>query len=122
MKRPLLVLLLTFVATAGMIGAASAQLVDINLTIGAGVSLLDPSQNQTQDQAQAQTQVSTNTNDNNLTNTNTNVAVSSSTATNTNTINNTNTFNPVLVVSNSNRIGNITVTSFNINSQKQVLI
>jgi len=119
-KKPMVILLLTFIAAAGMIGAASAQLIDINLTIDPNASILSPTQNQTQDQAQAQAQSSNNTNANNLTNTNVNVAVSSSTATNTNNITNTNTFNPTLVVQNTNAIGNITVSSSNINAQRQI--
>lgn len=116
MKRPILILLLTFIAAVGMTGAASAQLIDINLTLDPNASLLDPTQNQTQDQAQAQSQTSTNINTNNLTNTNTNVATSTSTSTNFNNISNTNTFNPVLVMSNSNRIGDISVSSLNVNT------
>jgi len=75
-----------------------------NITIGAGVHILDPTQNQTQDQAQSQAQTSINTNNNGLTNTNTNVAVSTSTATNNNRIFNNNTFNPTLVISNENSV------------------
>ena len=114
MKRPMLILLLTFITAIGMTGAASAQLIDINLTIGPNASI-DPTQNQTQDQAQAQTQVSTNTNTNNLTNTNINVATSTSSSVNTNIISNNNTFNPVVVLSNSNKVCAITVKSLNIN-------
>ena len=121
-KKPLLILLLTFVAAIGMTGAASAQLIDLNLTIGAGAHILDPTQNQTQDQAQAQAQSSNNNNTNTLTNNNTNVAVSTSTATNTNTISNTNTFNPTLIVQNTNSIGGITVSSSNLNAQDQRVI
>jgi cytoskeletal protein RodZ len=115
MKRPMLILLLTFIAAVGMTGAASAQLIDINLTLGPNVSLLSPTQNQTQDQAQAQTQVSTITNTNNLTNANTNVATSASSSVNTYNITNTNTFNPVIVNSNSNSLGAITIRSLNLN-------
>ena len=121
-KKPLIVLLLTFIAAIGMIGATSAQLIDVNLTIDPGVSILSPSQNQTQDQAAAQAQTSNNSNANNLTNNNINVALSSSTATNTNNITNNNTFNPILVVQNTNSIGNIKVSSSNLNIQKQVAI
>ncbi|MCZ3367248.1 MULTISPECIES: hypothetical protein [Methanobacterium] len=115
MKRPMLILLLTFIAAVGMTGAASAQLIDINLTLGPNASLLDPTQNQTQDQAQAQTQVSTITNTNNLTNANTNVATSTSSSTNTNIISNNNTFNPVMIFSNSNSVGTINLSSYNLN-------
>ena len=121
MKRSMLILLLTFIAAVGLSGAASAQLIDVNLTIDPGVSILSPTQNQTQDQAQAQAQTSTNTNDNDLNNTNVNVAVSTSHADNTNTITNTNTFNPTLVIQNTNSIGGITVSSTNINAQEQVI-
>ncbi len=118
MKRPMLILLLTFIAAVGMTGTTSAQLIDINLTIGNGSSILDPTQNQTQNQTQAQSQVSNNTNTNNLNNSNTNVAVSTYTSTNTNNITNTNTFNPVLVLNNSNSVGAITVKSENVNIQR----
>jgi len=121
-KREMLILLLTFVAAIGMIGAASAQLIDVNLTIDPNASILSPSQNETQNQAQAQAQTSNNTNNNTLTNHNTNVAVSTSHATNTNNITNTNTFNPTLVVQNTNKVGPITVSSSNINAQSQALI
>ena len=116
MKRTMLILLLTFIAAVGMTGAASAQLIDLNITIGNGTSILDPTQNQTQDQAQAQTQVSTVTNTNNLTNTNTNVVSGgSSSSVSTYTISNNNTFNPVLISSNRNSIGDINIGSYNIN-------
>ena len=115
MKRTMLILLLTFIAAVGMTGAASAQLIDLNITIGNGTSILDPTQNQTQDQAQAQTQVSTVTNTNNLTNANTNVATSSSSFTNSNTVSNNNTFNPIIITRNVNRIGDINLASYNIN-------
>jgi len=117
----MLILLLTFITAVGLSGAASAQLIDFSLTIDPNVSLLSPSQNQTQDQAQAQAQTSTNNNTNTLTNTNVNVALSSSHANNTNTITNTNTFNPTLVVQNTNSIGGITVSSTNLNAQEQAI-
>ena len=130
MKKPLIVLLLTFIAAVGMTGAASAQLIDLNLsglnsTNLAGfdpLSILNPEQLQAEAQAQLQAQASKNDNDNNLTNANVNVAVSTSNATNTNTITNNNTFNPTIVVQNTNAIGNITVSSTNINAQRQVAI
>ena len=111
----MLILILTFIAAVGMTGAASAQLIDLNLTLDPNASILDPSQNQTQDQAQAQSQVTTITNTNNLTNTNTNVATSTSSSTNTNVVSNNNTFNPIIITSNSNRIGAINLSSYNIN-------
>jgi len=118
----MMILLLTFIAAVGLCGAASAQLIDLNLTIDPNASILSPTQNQTQDQAQAQAQSSNNTNANNLTNTNVNVAVSSSNATNTNHITNNNTFNPTLIVQNTNSIGNIKVSSTNLNAQKQIAV
>jgi len=77
-----------------------------NINIGAIISILSPHQTQNQNQAQLQAQTSINTNNNSLTNNNINVAVSTSTATNTNHISNNNTFNPVLIISNKNSIGN----------------
>ena len=115
MKRPMLILLLTFIAAVGMTGAASAQLIDLNITIDPNASILSPSQNQTSDQAQAQTQVTNISNTNNLANSNVNVASSTSSFTNTNNITNTNTFNPIIISSNTNRIGGITVHSSNLN-------
>jgi len=70
-------------------------------------------------QAQAQAQISANKN--NLTNTNTNTATSTSSATNANTISNNNTFNPTIVLQNTNSVGAITVSSTNINAQEQLV-
>jgi len=93
-----------------------------NITIGAGALILSPSQTQDPNQAQSQSQTSDNSNSNSLTNTNTNIAASTSSATNTNRISNNNTFNPVLVLSNRNIVGNVTVRSSNINSQRQLVV
>lgn len=112
----ILIIFLSLVVIAGIgISGTAAQ----NITIGAGASVLDPSQNQTQDQAQAQAQTSNNTNNNNLDNNNTNTANSSSNANNNVTIVNTNTFNPVIYLLSENKIGDICVSSSNINSQLQ---
>ena len=115
MKRPMLILLLTFIAAVGMTGAASAQLIDLNITIDPNASILSPSQNQTSDQAQAQTQVTNVTNTNGLSNSNINVVSGTSSYSGSYNITNTNTFNPVIISSNTNRIGGITVHSSNLN-------
>lgn len=94
----------------------------INITGGGDTSILSPSSSQYQGPVQIQTQTSINTNNNDLSNDNVNAADSSSTATNTNHISNTNTFNPILVVSNRNYIGNIKVSSSNINAPKQLAV
>ncbi len=86
-----------------------------NITIGDNASILSPHQDPVQSQAQSQAQTSTIVNNNGLSNNNTNAAISSSSSINNNTIRNANTFNPVIVSTSSNRMGNITVRSFNAN-------
>ena len=86
-----------------------------NITIGDNASILSPSQTQDPSQAQSQTQTLTIVNSNSLLNNNTNAAVSTSSSTNNYVIRNTNTFNPVIISSNSNRVGNISVRSVNVN-------
>ena len=86
-----------------------------NITVGDNASILSPGQTQDPNQAQSQTQTSTIVNNSPLSNNNTNMAVSSSSSTSTSVIRNTNTFNPVIISSNSNRVGNITVMSVNAN-------
>ncbi len=86
-----------------------------NVTIGGNASILSPSQTQDPGQAQAQTQTSTIVNNNRLANTNTNGVASNSSSTSNYVIMNTNTFNPVMVSTNSNRLGNITSRSVNAN-------
>jgi hypothetical protein len=113
MNKMLIIFLSLVVITGIGIGSTVAQ------TVGDNASILDPSQNQTQDQAQAQGQSSSNTNNNSLNNSNNNTANSSSTATNNISIINTNTFNPIIYLLSENRIGDITVSSSNINSQLQ---
>jgi predicted outer membrane repeat protein len=87
-------------------------------TVSTFITVIVPSQSQTQ----TQTQNSINTNTNNLTNNNVNVASSNSSAANTNNIVNANSFDPVIVLDNSNYLGNITVNSSNINGQIQAFI
>jgi hypothetical protein len=86
-----------------------------NVTIGGNASVLSPHQDPVQSQAQSQAQTSTIVNNNRLSNTNTNAAVSNSSSSNTYVIRNINTFSPVIVSNNSNRVGNITVRSVNVN-------
>ncbi|MGB9978196.1 hypothetical protein [Methanobacterium sp.] len=86
-----------------------------NITIGGNASILSPHQDPVQSQAQSQAQTSTIVNNNRLSNINTNVAASNSSSTNTYAIRNTNTFNPVIISTNSNKVGNITVRSINSN-------
>jgi len=112
----ILIIFLSLVVIAGVgIGSTAAQ----NITIGSGASVLDPSQNQTQDQAQAETQSQSSSNNNSLNNSNNNTATSSSTAINNISIINTNTFNPFIYLTSENRIGDICISSSNINAQLQ---
>lgn len=89
-------------ANASIIADLPVAPVTGNVTIGENASVLSPSQSQDPNQAQSQTQTSTNINNNSLSNVNTNVAISTSSSANVNTITNANTFNPVIVVNNSN--------------------
>ncbi len=112
----ILIIFLSLVVIASIgIGSTAAQ----NITIGSGASVLDPSQNQTQDQAQAESQAQSSSNNNSLNNSNNNTATSSATATNNISIINTNTFNPVIFLTSENRVGDIWVSSSNINAQLQ---
>ena len=111
-KIPLIVLLLVVIAGVG-IGCTTAQ----NITVGTGASVLDPSQNQTQDQAQSEAQSQSSSNNNSLNNSNNNTATSSSNAINNISIVNTNTFNPLIYLTSENKIGDICVSSSNINAQ-----
>lgn len=112
----ILIIFLSLVVIAGIgIGSTAAQ----NITVGDDASVLSPAQNQTQDQAQAQAQTSNNTNNNSLNNSNNNTANSNSAATNNISIVNTNTFNPFIFLNSENKIGDISVSSSNINSQLQ---
>ncbi len=86
-----------------------------NVTIGGNASILSPSQTQDPGQAQSQSQTSTIVNTNSLSNINANGAASSSSSVNNNIISNTNTFNPVIISTNSNSVGNIIVRSVNVN-------
>ncbi|WP_424355501.1 hypothetical protein [Methanobacterium sp. MBAC-LM] len=86
-----------------------------NVTMGGNASILSPSQTQDPGQAQAQTQTSTIVNNNRLSNTNANGAASNSSSSNTYVIRNTNIFNPVIISTNSNSVGSITVRSANVN-------
>ena len=108
-KKQLMVLMLAFVVAVGISGLAAAD----------NTNLLNPTQTQAQSQAQAQTL--TNTNCNTLTNCNNNIVCSTSCATNNNYVKNVNIYKPVNVVKNKNKIGDITVTSLNLNSQSQIL-
>ena len=102
-------------ATASVLADPPLESVTGNITIGGNASLLSPHQDPVQSQAQSQSQTSTIVNNNSLSNTNTNAAVSNSSSSNTYVIRNTNTFNPVIVSNNSNRVDNITVRSVNAN-------
>lgn len=86
-----------------------------NITVGDNASILSPGQTQDPGQAQAQTQTSTVVNNNSLSNININGVSSSSSSTSGYVIRNNNTFNPVMVSNNSNRVGNITLKSVNVN-------
>ncbi|MEN6293291.1 MAG: hypothetical protein ABFD07_14930 [Methanobacterium sp.] len=86
-----------------------------NVTIGGNASILSPSQTQDPSQAQSQSQTSTIVNNNRLSNINANGAASNSSSSNTYIIRNTNTFNPVIISTNSNSVGSITVKSANVN-------
>ena len=101
-------------ATASILADPLLLPVTGNITIG-NASILSPSQTQDPSQAQAQTQTSTIVNNNRLSNNNTNAAISNSSSTNTYVIRNTNTFNPVIISTNSNTVGNINVRSVNVN-------
>ena len=115
-SRMMLIIFLSLVVIAGIgIGSTAAQ----NITVGSGASVLDPSQNQTQDQAQAETQSQSSSNNNSLNNSNNNTATSSATAINNISIINTNTFNPFIYLTSENRIGDICISSSNINAQLQ---
>ncbi|OEC87828.1 MULTISPECIES: hypothetical protein [Methanobacterium] len=86
-----------------------------NLTIGGNASVLSPHQDPVQSQAQSQSQTSTIVNNNRLSNINANGAASNSSSTNNQVIRNINTFNPVIISTNSNSVGSITVRSANVN-------
>ena len=86
-----------------------------NITIGGNASILSPRQDPVQSQAQSQSQTSTIVNTNRLSNTNVNGAGSSSSSSNNNVIRNTNTFNPVIISTNSNSINGINIRSVNVN-------
>ena len=112
----ILIIFLSLVVIAGIgIGSTAAQ----NITVGSGASVLDPSQNQTQDQAQANAQSQSSSNNNTLNNSNNNTATSTANAINNISIVNTNTFNPFIYLTSENRIGDISVSSSNINAQLQ---
>jgi len=102
-------------ATASILADPLLLPVTGNLTIGGNASILSPSQTQDPGQAQAQTQTSTIVNNNRLSNNNTNAATSNSFSINNYVIRNTNTFNPVIISTNSNTVGNINVRSVNVN-------
>ena len=116
-KKQLMVLMLAFVVAVGISGLAAAD--NMNPDNQGSVSLLNPAQNQTQSQASSQAQTLNNSNCNNVANSNTNTVTSTSCATNNNCVKNVNIYKPVNVVKNKNKIGDITVTSANLNSQTQ---
>ena len=112
----ILVIFLSLVVIASIgIGSTAAQ----NITVGSGASVLDPSQNQTQDQAQANAQSQSSANNNTLNTSNNNTATSNATAINNISIINTNTFNPFIYLTSENKIGDICISSSNINAQLQ---
>ena len=102
-------------ATASVLADPPVVPVTGNITIGGNASVLSPHQDPVQSQAQSQSQTSTIVNTNRLSNVNANGAVSSSSSANNNVIRNTNTFNPVIISTNSNSVGNIIVRSVNVN-------
>lgn len=102
-------------ATASVLADPPLVPVTGNVTLGNNPSVLSPSQTQDPGQAQSQSQTSTIVNTNSLSNINANGAASSSSSVNNNVIRNTNTFNPIIISTNSNSVGNIIVRSVNVN-------
>ena len=102
-------------ATASILADPPLESVTGNITIGDNASILSPHQDPVQSQAQSQSQTSTVVNNNRLSNINANGASSSSSSINNNIVRNTNTFNPVIISTNSNSISGITIRSVNAN-------
>ena len=102
-------------ATASVLVDPPLDPVTGNITIGGNASVLSPHQDPVQSQAQSQSQTSTVVNTNSLSNINANGAASSSSSINNNVVRNTNTFNPVIISTNSNSISSITIRSVNAN-------
>ena len=102
-------------ATASVLADPPLEPVTGNITIGGNASVLSPHQDPVHSQAQSQSQISTIVNNNSLSNINANCAASSSSSINNNVVRNTNTFNTVIISTNSNSISGITIRSVNTN-------